>query len=309
MQESRHGNLMIKWNHLLHRNHESFIIKLGILAAYLNIIYPLLAGTYVQFRTTKGDMEVELYDEFKPNTVRNFLKYVQTGAYENLFFHRCIPGFVIQGGGFAIMDPTSHDSFTQYWNVPNYGNISNEFNAGRILSNVYGTIAMAKQANNPDSASSQWFFNLVNNSAWLDKDNGGFTVFGKVIRGTNVLELFNQMQLNGGGVVDLTQWYGSSATLFSTLPVIYNGITPPTYADLIYVDITTLSVVVSVQIDGTRDISWNSVSNKVNTVEYTTNFPPVWQTHKTIQGTGQRLTVTDPTRTDKKRFYRVRVDY
>jgi cyclophilin family peptidyl-prolyl cis-trans isomerase len=226
-----------------------------------------------------------------------------------MFLHRCVPGFIVQGGGYAILDPASHETFAQYWNVPNYGVITNEFNVGRVISNVYGTIAMAKLPTNPDSASNQWFFNLANNSANLDNQNGGFTVFGKVVRGTNVLEEFNKLQANGGGVVDLTVFYGSSASLFSTLPVMYNGITPPTYADLLYVDITTLTVSVTTQADGTRDISWNSVSNKVNTVEYTTSLPPVWQTHKTIQGTGQRLTVTDPTISDKKRFYRVRVDY
>jgi len=288
---------------------EGAMKKLAILSIAFFFLLPATAGTYVQFRTPKGDIEVELYSEYKPNTVRNFLKYVQSGAYRNMFFHRCLPGFVIQGGGFAISDPTSHDSFAQYWNVTSYGNVANEFNSGRIISNVYGTIAMAKQANNPDSASNQWFFNLANNSANLDNQNGGFTVFGKVVRGTNVLELFNKMELNGGGVVDLTQWYGSSAALFENLPVMYNGITPPTYADLLYVDITTLSVSVTTQADGTRDISWNTVSNKVNTVEYTIAFPPVWQTHKTVQGNGQRMTVTDPTQSDKKRFYRVRVDY
>lgn len=288
---------------------ECIMKKFAILTmVFLNLL-TATAGTYVQFRTPKGDIEVELYDGYKPVTVRNFLKYVQTGAYQNMFLHRCLPGFVVQGGGYAILDPASTDSFAQYWNVPNYGTIPNEFNVGRVISNVYGTIAMAKQATSPDSASNQWFFNLANNSANLDNQNGGFTVFGKVIRGTNVLEEFNKLQANGGGVVDLTVFYSSGASLFSNLPVMYNGITPPTYADLLYVDITTLTVSVTTQADGTRDISWNSVSNKVNTVEYTTSLPPVWQTHKTIQGTGQRLTVTDPTISDKKRFYRVRVDY
>jgi peptidyl-prolyl cis-trans isomerase A (cyclophilin A) len=106
-----------------------------------------------------------------PATVENFLSYVNSGAYNNSIIHRSVPGFVIQGGGsfydFSILD-----------NIETTGTVNNE----PVYANVRGTIAMAKQPGLPNSASSQYFFNLSNNNAnLLDGDNGGFTVFGQVI--------------------------------------------------------------------------------------------------------------------------------
>src|SRR5206468_11994492 len=114
---------------------------------------------------------------------------------------------VVQGGGFLIGDPASTNAFSatnaNIYSVPSFGPITNEFNVGRRLTNSFGTIAMAKLAGNPNSASSEWFFNLANNTG-LDSQNGGFTVFGRVNRGTNLLTFFNS--LNNSiywGVVDL----------------------------------------------------------------------------------------------------------
>src|SRR5437867_1390845 len=147
------------------------------------------AGILVQFRTTFGDLDVELYAQDKPVTVQNFIRYVQTGFYQNMFLHRCLPGFVVQGGGFLIVDPASITPFSatngNLYVVPSFGPITNEFNVGRRLTNSYGTIAMAKLPGNPNSASSEWFFNLANNTG-LDSQNGGLTVFGPVTPGTNL---------------------------------------------------------------------------------------------------------------------------
>src|SRR5260221_5491725 len=138
------------------------------------------AGTLAQFRTVFGDIEVELYDQDKPVTVQNFIRYVQSGVYQNEFAHRIVPGFIVQGGGFAIASRG-----TTNWaigSVPSFGNITNEFGVGRRFSNTYGTIAMAKLPGYTNSASSQWFFNLANN-AFLDTNdtNNFFVVFGHVI--------------------------------------------------------------------------------------------------------------------------------
>src|SRR5437016_12498458 len=134
------------------------------------------AGTLVQFRTILGDLEVELYDQDKPVTVQNFIRYVQSGAYTNMFLHRCIPDFIVQGGGFSTTNQLATNRFAVFESVPNFGAISNEFNIGTRLSNVYGTNAMAKASGDPDSASSQWFCNLRDNSANLDNQNGRFAV-------------------------------------------------------------------------------------------------------------------------------------
>ena len=286
---------------------KSFWVLLLVLLAATS---PASAGTLAQFRTRFGDIEVELYDQDKPVSVRNFIRYVQSGAYTNMFLHRCLPGFVVQGGGFGTTNQLSTDLLAVIHDVPSFGTITNEFNIGTRLSNIYGTIAMAKAGGDPNSASSQWFFNLGDNSANLDNQNGGFTVFGHLVRGTNVLNIFNTVS-QGNGIVDLRKFYGTNSTtdLFSDLPVRYSGQTAPNYDDLIYVDLSLLNVQVRPVGNGFREISWNSVSNKTNTVEFTTNFPPVWQSLTVTNGTGESLKFVDSSVTNAQRFYRVRVDY
>ncbi len=277
------------------------LVLLGILPAW--------AGTLVQFGTPFGTLDVELYDADKPVTVRNFIRYVQSGAYSNMFFHRCLPNFVVQGGGVAVVDRSIPKTFDSFSYVTNYANITNEFNVGRRYSNTFGTLAMAKLGGDPNSASSQWFFNLADNSANLDQQNGGFTVFGHVVGGTNELNGFNGLARNGGGIVDLTYWYGANAGLFSDCPVTYTGMVPPKFTDLMYVDITLLQLRVQANADGTRLLSWNSVGNRVNHVEFTTNLPPSWQDLSFSLGTGNLMQVTDSQAGGTRRFYRVRVDY
>src|ERR1041385_8622492 len=91
------------------------------------------AGTLAQFRTVFGDIEVELYDQDKPVTVRNFINYVQSGRYQNEFAHRLEPGFVLQGGGYAVTNrnTTNWAAFS----IPADPPITNEFASGRKLSN------------------------------------------------------------------------------------------------------------------------------------------------------------------------------
>ncbi|MCW8998303.1 MAG: peptidylprolyl isomerase [Kangiellaceae bacterium] len=127
-------------------------------------------ATIVQFETSLGNFEVNLYDQGTPETVANFLSYVNSGAYENIIIHRSVPGFVIQGGGFA------YNSSWPVTAITTQPAVTNE----PVYSNVRGTIAMAKLSGDPNSATSQWFFNLSNNSENLDRTNSGFTVFGEV---------------------------------------------------------------------------------------------------------------------------------
>jgi cyclophilin family peptidyl-prolyl cis-trans isomerase len=278
------------------------------------------AGTLAQFRTLAGDLEVELYDQQKPITVQNFKRLVQSGAYANTFFHRVVPGFVAQGGGYTTGARFAPLNFATPWSylgqVPHFGAISNEFAVGPLLSNTNGTIAMAKGEGNPDSATCQWFFSLTNNSANLDHQNGGFTVFGHVVRDTGsaayggVLGFFNSLSY-GNGLISMQAWYGTNdpvANLFTDLPVPYSGWSYPWYSDLIYVDITLLNVQVAVTTNGSREISWTSVSNNLNYVEFTTNFPPVWTQFLSTKGNGSRFKATDATQ-GGRRFYRVRVIY
>lgn len=130
------------------------------------------AATVVRLETILGNIDLELLTEEAPVTVSNFLSYVSDGAYDESFIHRSVPGFVIQGGGFAfVVDRASA--------IPSHPPIGNEFDPSR--SNVRGTVAMAKVGADPNSATNQWFINLADNSGNLDQQNGGFTVFARVI--------------------------------------------------------------------------------------------------------------------------------
>lgn len=142
-----------------------------LLLLSISITSEPLAQTVVQFRTPLGAIDVLLFDKEKPATVQNFLNYVTNGFYTNLFFHRWEPGFVIQGGGFSVVRRgTTNAAFSV---VKSLGNVTNEYAVGPRYSNTYGTIAMAKLGGDPNSASSQWFFNLADNASNLDNQNGG----------------------------------------------------------------------------------------------------------------------------------------
>ncbi|MEY2551584.1 MAG: hypothetical protein QOG12_1728 [Verrucomicrobiota bacterium] len=148
----------------------------------------------VRMTTVLGNIDIALFGQQKPVTVTNFLKYVDQGRYFLLdpttnqtassFIHRSEPGFVIQGGGF-IGTVNSSNTAIQPTAVLAFPPIQNE---PGIL-NKRGTIAMAKAGGNPNSATSQWFINLADN-ATLDNpaNNGGFTVFGRVITGMTVVD-------------------------------------------------------------------------------------------------------------------------
>jgi cyclophilin family peptidyl-prolyl cis-trans isomerase len=276
-----------------------------IIAAVLSIDAP--ASTYVQFRTIWGDIDVELLDEDKPITVHNFLRYVQSGRYQNTFFHRCptnvfsgLTDFVVQGGGYVMVNCPLNPTIAV---VPSFGNISNEFGAGRVFSNTYGTLAMAKVGGDTNSASSQWFFNLGDNS-FLDAPgtNGYFTVFGRVIRGTNVLNQYRGRGLNNG-----IQSFGP----FDTLPVTYAGPGLPDCREFEYLDISLLNVKVQI-VKGANEVTWNCLNTNRYRVEFTTNLPPVWHLLISTNGVGnlgQIMRVTDPTTNAPRRFYRVRLDF
>ena len=274
-----------------------------------------IAGTLAQFHTALGDIDAELYDQDKPVTVQNFIQLVQAGAYQNSFFHRCVPGFVLQGGGFLIFNPATTNfigpPYSNVGQVGNFGPITNEFKTGPFHSNLYGTIAMAKTSD-PNSATSQFFFNLVNNSASLDDTNnsGGFTVFGHVLRGTNILNQFNGVS-KGHNLVDLRDSYGASdpvAAIFSELPTYTLGTNAPPYDELVYFSVTLLTIQVNVT-GGAKTISWNSINGLTNRVEYATNLPPTWQLLSSTNGNGHPISVTDSVTGTGSRFYRVQVLY
>lgn len=140
----------------------------------------------VRLITVLGPMDFALYERQKPITSANFLSYVDEGRYFTndpatqqqaaSFIHRSVPGFIIQGGGFIATKNPSADQI-QPTQVAERPPIQNEPG----ISNRRGTVAMAKVGGNVNSATSQWFINLADNSANLDAQNGGFTVFARVV--------------------------------------------------------------------------------------------------------------------------------
>jgi peptidyl-prolyl cis-trans isomerase A (cyclophilin A) len=156
-------------------------------------------STIVEIRTELGTFEVNLFDNATPETVANFLSYVNSGAFANNVVHRSIPGFIVQAGGFQYTGP-----ITGVFTLDEVAVGDAVINEPRF-SNVRGTIAMAKIPDLPNSATSEWFINVSNNSGNLDIQNAGFTVFGQVVGdGMQVVDaIANLSRLSAGGFNEL----------------------------------------------------------------------------------------------------------
>lgn len=148
----------------------------------------VVAPIYVEMTTNKGNITLELNPEKAPNTVGNFIQYVVDGHYEGLIFHRVIPGFMIQGGGWDkdLVQKKTRES------------VNIESDNG--LKNDKGTIAMARTMD-PDSATSQFFINTINNDFlnYTGPQNPGYTVFGHVVDGMEVVESIEKVQTTSHG--------------------------------------------------------------------------------------------------------------
>jgi len=164
----------------------------------------------VKFATTAGDFVVEVYPDKAPKTVENFLQYVKDKHYDGTLFHRVIPNFMIQGGGFDakfIQKPTRAPVVHE----------GREALAKGGPKNVVGTLAMAR-TNDPQSATAQFFINVKDN-AFLDPtaQSFGYTVFGKVVSGMDVIEKIKVTPTGAAGPfpsdVPKTQILINSATL------------------------------------------------------------------------------------------------
>ncbi|KTC40253.1 peptidylprolyl isomerase [Pseudomonas sp. ABAC21] len=143
-----------------------------LFAANLMAAQPAKAP-HVLISTTNGDIEIELDPVKAPISTKNFLAYVDKGFYTNTIFHRVIPGFMVQGGGFT----------QQMSQKPTEAPIKNEASNG--LHNVRGTLSMAR-TNDPNSATSQFFINVADN-AFLDPGrDAGYAVFAKVVKGMSI---------------------------------------------------------------------------------------------------------------------------
>lgn len=283
---------------------------LGLLGGLLVAVSPVVAGTTATLKSSVGDMEIEFYDDDKPVTVSNFLKYVASGRFNGMFWQRwdtANGGFVVQAGGYRVSNENAQQHFRT---VQTYGQIVNEYKVGRTLSNTYGTIAMARLSGGVNSATSQWFINLGNN-AFLDTVDEGFTVFARVISGFPVLERFKKAPgTDGIFITELGPGYNAFNELIymNQLPV--REIAPQQY-DVIYLQVANLRRDFQMSVQSTpagRSISWKSVAGASNAIEVSDTLPGTWTHLGKVVGTGATMTLPDPS-TLPFRYYRARVDY
>ncbi|WP_223547486.1 peptidylprolyl isomerase [Pseudomonas sp. A-B-19] len=168
--------------------------KIALAAGSVLFAANLMAATpekapHVLLDTTNGQIEIELDPVKAPISTKNFLAYVDSGFYNNTIFHRVIPGFMVQGGGFT---QTMQQKETK-------DPIKNEHKNGLV--NVRGTLSMARTSV-PDSATSQFFINVKDND-FLDQGDG-YAVFGKVVKGMEVVDIIvNSPTTVRGGMKDV----------------------------------------------------------------------------------------------------------
>ncbi len=172
---------------------------------------PDITNSEVQINTNMGSIEVQLFDTTAPQTVANFFDYILNGSYNNTIFHRLVSDFVIQAGGFTLAGGN-----TPVLNAINtLPDVPNEFGA----SNTAGTLAMAKLGSDPNSATSQFFINLADNASNLDSQNGGFTVFGKIVGQTSTTAVSDSTvtKLAASTITDESQ--GDTSSAFTSVPL------------------------------------------------------------------------------------------
>ncbi|MES2996522.1 MAG: peptidylprolyl isomerase [Verrucomicrobiota bacterium] len=146
--------------------------------ACATVSFSAAAETKVTLKTSMGDIVIELNAGKAPATAANFLSYVKKKHYDGTVFHRVIPGFMIQGGGLENKNGSLTEKATD-------GPVKNESQNG--LKNVRGSVAMARTSD-PDSATAQFFINVKDNPGLDFPSMGGYTVFGKVVAGMEVVE-------------------------------------------------------------------------------------------------------------------------
>ena len=240
------------------------------------------AESAVRVVTNLGTMDFILYNTATPQTVTNFLSYVNAPVnnYNSAVFHRSVSGFVVQGGGFKVQ--SAPNNFTA---IPTTASPINEPG----ISNLRGTVAMAKVGSDPNSATNQFFVNLGNNSSNLDNQNGGFTVFARVAgNGMTVADAMaalptvsDTVNVNGTPNAALTDWPLTSAsasmdttkvvsiTSAAPVPVLSYSVTGNTDASVATAAINGTDVQIDALSGGQTDVTVTATDLDGNTVAQT----------------------------------------
>jgi cyclophilin family peptidyl-prolyl cis-trans isomerase len=192
------------------------------LAVPLLLLWPALAAAeekpaaeagdpIVLIETNWGNIRVELFEDKAPITVKNFLAYVEKSHYDSTLFHRVIPNFLIQGGGYGV------DLRPKETGPP----IKSEARNG--LRNKRGTVAMARKKRDADTATCQFYINVVDN-AMLDRDNAddgtGYTVFGRVIDGMAVVDRIRKVPTSRGPLARVHPTQPTKPVIIKTVRVV-----------------------------------------------------------------------------------------
>jgi YD repeat-containing protein len=227
----------------------------------------------VRVVTNIGTMDFILYNTATPQTVTNFLSYVNnassSGNYNGAVFHRSIPGFIVQGGGFKVQ--SAPNNFTSILTTASPTNEPG-------ISNLRGTVAMAKVGSDPNSATDQFFVNLADNSSNLDNQNGGFTAFARVAgNGMTVADAMAgkttvsaTVNVDGSSTTSLTDWplTSPSASMDTTKVISITSVAP--VAVLSYsVTGNTNPTAVSASISGGTNVQINGLAGGQSDVTVT----------------------------------------
>ena len=284
-------------------------------------------GTLAQFRTAFGTIEVELLNQQRPETVANFIRYVQNGSYHDTFFHRLRTDYILTGGGYFAENrySTNQDlNPSAYAAIPQLPGITNESTRGGIITNFVGTLSLGVVDKVPHPLGSEFFFSLSDASGpFFAHNQGGYPVFGRIKKGLEVLQFLNRFK-----PLIIGTPFPATNVLISifdpNLPSYLYGTgqfpvtrLPPTSCEiqvvdqlttLVYVDITLLNVAVTLGGNGEHKIEWDSVEGRPNVVEFTRVLPPIWEQLGQVKGTGGRMFLVDNS-PETQRFHRVRVPY
>jgi peptidyl-prolyl cis-trans isomerase A (cyclophilin A) len=227
------------------------LVSALVAAMALSALGAPASATVIRFTSPVGTFNVRLYNTATPLTTANFLSYANEGDYTDTFIHRSVSNFIVQGGGFKFpSDAIGVMDIAQKASVKNEPGISN----------LRGTIAMAKLGGQPDSATNQWFISLADNSGNLDSQNGGFTVFGRVVgTGMTVVDAIAAIPVfNASG--------GDPNSPFTDLPL-----RNYTSGNILKANLVTFSSIAALNIP-TGDYNFNGAVNAADLAVWKTGF-------------------------------------